>query len=236
MLRGAARRAGARPLVSRPRSRRCPGDTTLSARHAGARDRVHHEHWFRGGDRIHAATQRRVGPGPAGRRPARAGGNAHHPDPALRLRFRGALGQSARGWCPARRGGAGYGHPAHAGGGTRRGIDDAGRLLRGRRRDGAVRAFLCGLASGGAQPHRPYTRPGRHRGVLGRMVFPRRCGRAMDRGGPAVADHAQGADLQPDRRDRGRTHHFAAGASGRPAQPGTTASAGCATRPSPFSR
>ena len=32
------------------------------------------------------------------------------------------------------------------------GLDDAGRLLRGRRRDGAVRALLCGFASGGAQP------------------------------------------------------------------------------------
>ena len=49
----------------------------------------------------------------------------------------------------------------------------------------------------------------------------------------AFPDHAEGPDLSPHRRNRGRSHHLACRSGLADNETGTTASAGCAMPPSP---
>ena len=72
--------------------------------------------------------------------------------------------------------------------------------------------------------------------LLARVVRAAARTRALARGGAALADHAQGADLPADRRHRRRADDVAARAARRRRATGTTATAGCATPRSPSSR
>ena len=121
-------------------------------------------------------------------------------------------------------------HP-RPGGGPR--VDHGLGVHRARRRAGAVRADLD------AEPPRAPAR-GRRRG--GAAPTPsasgstgRRSGtpvdRAVRRSRAALADHAEGAHLRPDRRHRGRRRPRRCPSRSAARATGTTATAGCATPP-----
>ena len=119
---------------------------------------------------------------------------------------------------------------------ARREPDDRRRVHRRRGAAGAVRPDLAPVPRAGAGGHRRRGGAGGHRwrgGGSGPRAAPTTA--TVARPGRAVAHHAQGADLRADRRDRRGRDHLAAGAASAGCGTGTTATAGCATRPSPCS-
>ena len=118
-----------------------------------------------------------------------------------------------------------------------RGPQDGGRVHRRGGAAGPVRPDVAPVASprpaGSSTPRRPSARPSSWwRDWSGRCTDRGR----VARGGRALADHAQGADLRPDRRHRRGADHLAARAASAACATGTTATAGSATRRSPCTR
>ena len=99
-----------------------------------------------------------------------------------------------------------------------------GRLVRpaARRRRRALVATTPSRAR-----HRADPRP------LAPLGDPHALRRALARDGPALGHHAQALHLHADRRDGRRAHHAACPRRSAAGATGTTATPGCATRPSP---
>ena len=150
---------------------------------------------------------------------ARAGADAHGAAAAVRLRAHRAVGASSGGAALGSRG-PGRGVAGHARG-PARGAPLHGGRVRGRRRGpGPVRVDLSPLAPA------PAGRPDAGREIEATERFwtdwvgQGDYDGAVGGGGHAVAGVAQGADLCPDRRDRGGGHDVAARAARRDAELG----------------
>ena len=96
-----------------------------------------------------------------------------------------------------------------------------------------VHLRLVPLARGAAATARRLLRHQPDRRLLEGVGGPLHLRGPVPRRGGALAHHAEGADLRADRRHRGRGHDLAARGARRAAATGTTATAGCATPPSP---
>ena len=205
LLRRAPRRPGQRPVADRAGGRREAGTPPVPAADAdprdGVRDRGRH-----GPADGHDADPRLGGQ----RRPAR--GRAERPRAdadgardAVRLRLRGSLG-SFRGGPPPRDRRSRRAAPPQRGGRPRRGLPFGRGLHRRSGRACSLRAHVAPVAPGDPQGDR--RGGGDHRdapalGAVGRA----RLGRVRVAGaGPPFTDHAQGADVRADRRDRRGRH------------------------------
>lgn len=89
-----------------------------------------------------------------------------------------------------------------------------------RRRPAAVHLHLAPLLPAAARGNRPHRAARRDPGAVGGVGLPVHVPRPVaGRGGP-LADHAEGADVPPHRRDRRRAHHLPARAPRRGAELG----------------
>ena len=188
----------------------------LPARHARARDGLPHGRRRPAGRRLDAGARRGAGRGARGALPARARAGAHGARPALRLRARGAVGAPLQdeGLVAIAGPEAVHLHPrpprTRRGPHHRRGV----RARRGRR--GGVRAHLVPVARAGAAGRRRDRRDGGHDAWW-------RDGRTGATSSDLVRrslDHAEGAHLRADGRDRRRADHVAARGARRRAQLG----------------
>jgi len=173
----------------------------------------------RAGRRRDAAARAGRRRGPRRRRRLGSGADVHGAGAAFRLRLGAAMG-APHGRRPLRdrRPGRGLAAQRRA---HRARARPVGRPFRGAgRAAGAVRADLHRVPRSQATRGRRAGSGGRYRAVLDRVDRALRLPGRLARRGAAVAGHAQGADLRPDRWRGGRSDDVAARAAGRAAQLG----------------
>ena len=201
----------------------------------GARVDLDHAHRRRAGHRLHARPRREPRPRPPRRSASRARSTCRtRTRPPVRLRLDRPLGapaSTATSWRSPAPTACGCARPVDHHGENMRTV---GRLHRPRRRPGALRPRLA------TEPPRLRRRRSTPRmRSNGRSAFwtewaeTQQLRRRLRRRRPRVPRRAQGPDLRPHRRHRRRADHLAARGDRRRAATGTTATAGCATPPTP---
>ena len=236
LLRGAARGRGQRPLAARAATARCRASSAATAtpRSSSRRD-FHTDDGVVARDRLHAAARTRIPTSSGSSRGSRAACRCGWSSSSASTTARSCRGCAESTTARYRRSPDRTRSPC-----TRRSplrgenLPTVARVHGRGRRARAVRAHLVPVArtdaaSRSMPDRRSTTRASWWREWIGRCTLRG----PLARGGPPLADHAQGADLRsrpagssPRRRRRCRRSSAAFAT-------GTTATAGCATRPSP---
>ena len=194
----------------RPSTDPAPAGATARTRWcwSGGRDgrrRVRHR-------RFHAAARRRRPHRPHRGGPRRRGADALGADHPLRLRRAISVGRRATTRCARRR--ARTRSAAHAGADARRGMRRVAEFTLAAGRAGAVRPDLASVAPADRRADRRRGRARRRPRALAGVVGTMHATGRVARGGAAVGDYAQGADLRAHRRHRRGADHLAAGVIG----------------------
>ena len=154
----ALRRCSAPPTTAAGGSRRQTEKFRVSRKyrtgHADPGDALRDRRGRGHADRLHAAAQRHLRSGAAGGRRIRPRHDVHGAHRPLRLRLHRAVGHAPARRHAARRRRPRHGAAAHADRDARREFQDRRRVHRLGRRDGAVHADLCALASAAAGARR----------------------------------------------------------------------------------